>query len=350
MAEEHLSYAMRNTEAVQSFVSFNAPGDLKDWSFLAVELILLTGILCALAHALRYRRKHHSPSALLTLLGCFLYGLLVDIASYYTVENFWHGEFSVMFLYNRLPLYIALFYPAFIYHAIMTIRRYDFTPLVEAISVGFYGGLTYLIFDNLGPILGWWIWDRSDPTTLPYLNAVPVTSYHWFFTFTGTFALASRIVCWDWVEKGKRPALIAAGVASLPIVTCVIGGLLFVPYNLFGGNGMLGLASALHAVLFALAGMVFVFSFRKPATGRDRLLMVFPLTFVIGHLYIYIAKLDLFFSVDPSGMSSEGLAAGNLLAVVVAAIGSLAILFVSHPVEGHARPAAQTRRPPHVAR
>ena len=168
--EEHISYAMRNHEAVHSLISFNAPGALLDW---------------------------------------------IDIASYYTVENFWHGEFSVMLLYNRLPLYIALFYPAFIYHACMTIRRYGFSPVVEAISVGFYGGLMYLIFDNLGPMLNWWIWDRSDPTTWPYLNAVPITSYFWFFSFTGTFAFVSRIICWDWVAQGRSSKRIAAGFRNL---------------------------------------------------------------------------------------------------------------------------------------
>jgi hypothetical protein len=267
------------------------------------------------------------------LLSCFTYGLLIDIASYYTVENFWHGEFSVMFLYNRLPLYIALFYPAFIYHACMTIRRYEFSPAIEAISVGFYGGLTYLIFDNLGPMLNWWIWDRADPTTWPYLNAVPITSYFWFFAFTGTFAFVSRIICWDWVAQGKSPKAVAAGVAAIPFLVCLLGMGIFVPYNLLARNGMIPQAAALYGILFALAGMVFVFHFRKPSMDRDRLLMIFPLVYVVGHLYIYIAKFDLYFAVDASGSSSEGLAVGNLIAAVVAMIGSLAITLLSHPAE-----------------
>jgi hypothetical protein len=331
--EEHISYAMRNKEATEALISFNAPGALLDWSFLAIEAILVIGIACAIAHAVRHRKQHGSSSALLTLLGCFTYGLLMDIASYYTVENFWHGEFSVMFLYNRLPLYIALFYPAFIYHACMTIRRYGFSPLVEAISVGFYGGLTYLIFDNLGPMLDWWIWDRSDPTTWPYLNAVPITSYFWFFSFTGTFAFVSRIICWDWVAQGRSSRLIAAGVAAIPILVCVGGMLLFVPYNLLANNHMLPQAAALYAILFTLAGFVFVFHFRKPNVGRDRLLMVFPLIYVVGHLYIYIAKFDIYFSVEANGLSHEGLAVGNLLAAVAAMIGSLTITLLSHPAD-----------------
>ena len=331
--EEHISYAMRNDEAVDSLISFNAPGALLDWSFLAIEAILVIGTVCAIVHALRHRRENGVPSALLTLLGCFTYGLLIDIASYYTVENFWHGEFSVMLLYNRLPLYIALFYPAFIYHACMTIRRYGFSPVVEAISVGFYGGLMYLIFDNLGPMLNWWIWDRSDPTTWPYLNAVPITSYFWFFSFTGTFAFVSRIICWDWVAQGRSSKRIAAGVAAIPFLVCLLGMALFVPYNLLARNGMIPQAATLYAILFALAGLVFVLQFRKPGVPRDPLLMVFPLVYVVGHLYIYIAKFDLYFAVDAGGLSPEGLAVGNLIAAVVAMIGSLTITLLSHPAE-----------------
>lgn len=76
-----------------------------------------------------------------------------------------------------------------------------------------------------------------------------------------------------------------------------------------------------------------MFHFRRPRVPRDRLLMIFPLVYVVGHLYIYIAKFDHYFAVDPAGLSQEGLAVGNLIAVVVAMVGSLAITFLSHPVE-----------------
>ena len=107
--DEPISYAMRNTEALSNWLNFNAPSELKDWSFLAIEFILVVGTICTILHAVRHYKENGNYSALLTLLGAFGYGLLCDIASYYTVENFWHGEFSVMLVYNRLPLYIALF-------------------------------------------------------------------------------------------------------------------------------------------------------------------------------------------------------------------------------------------------
>ena len=329
--DEPISYAMRNTEALRNWLNFNAPSALKDWSFLAIEFILVVGTICTILHAVRHYKKNGNHSALLTLLGAFGYGLLCDIASYYTVENFWHGEFSVMLVYNRLPLYIALFYPVVIYHICMTIRRYEFSRTVETLSTAFYAGLIYMIFDNLGPMLNWWIWDRADPTTWPYLNAVPVTSYFWWFSFTGAFALVSRIVCWDWVEQGKSPKLIGAGVAVIPILVCVAGAALFVPYNLLAYNGMIPQAATMYAVVLGLSGLTFVLNFRKPSVPRDRLLMIFPLVYLVGLLFIYVAKFEIYFSVDANGLSAEGLAVGNLIVAVVAIIATTTITLVSHP-------------------
>ena len=187
MSNDHIAYAMNNSEATESLIYFNAPSDLLTPTHFGIESILIVGIFLSIIHAFRFDKTNGSNEARITLLNCFLYGLMMDILSYYTVENFWHGEFSVMFLYNRLPLYIAFFYPAFMYHAIMTIKRYDFTPVNEAIIIGFYAGLMYLIFDNTGPVLGWWIWDMQNPTTFPYIDSVPLNElslvlylYYWF--------------------------------------------------------------------------------------------------------------------------------------------------------------------------
>jgi hypothetical protein len=340
--QEHIAYAMRNEEATNSLLYFNSASELLDWSFLAIQGIIFIGVIISIIHALKYKQKTGSNSALLTLLACFLYGLTMDILSYYTVENFWHGEFSIMLLFNKLPLYIACFYPAFMYHAYMIIKRYDFSPLTEAICVGFYSGLMYLIFDNLGPILGWWIWDTSDPTTLPYINSVPLTSYHWFFTFSIAFALINRIISWNWVSSGASKIKLTIAHALQPIGTILLGTIFFIPYNLFSKSAppydMLPwaanfeLASLVHAVTFGLAGWLFLMKWRQPQGERDELLMAFPFLYLVGHAYMYIAKFDLFFTVNSEGLSN-GLAVGNLFAVLLALIGTSAIVLLSHPVK-----------------
>lgn len=105
---EQISYAIQNTAAREHFLTFNAPSKLLDWSHLAIEWIMILGALLALVHAIRTSKQTSSPSALYTFAGIFLYALVMDISSYYSVGNFWHGEFSVMLVWNRLPLYIAM--------------------------------------------------------------------------------------------------------------------------------------------------------------------------------------------------------------------------------------------------
>jgi hypothetical protein len=296
---------------------------------------LLIGIVLSIKHAFGFDKHQGGNSARLTLLNCFLYGLMMDILSYYTVENFWHGEFTVMFLYNRLPLYIALFYPSFMYHAIMTIKRYDFTPVKEAIIIGFFAGLMYLIFDNTGPVLGWWIWDRADATTLPYISSVPLTSYHWFFTFTIAFSFVNR---WVLGLNGQKTKQIMAIIAQ-PTLTILLGSLIFIPYNLFG-KGMppydmlpwdknLSLATMVHIVTFSAAGWLFLTQWRAPKADRDTLLMVFPFLYLVGHVYFNIYAYNLNFAADETGMVNE-FAAGNLVAVLSATVLCSVIIVLTH--------------------
>lgn len=337
--QDHIAYAMRNEEATKALIYFNAPSQLLDWTFLAIQAIVITGLILAIVHAVKYKKRTGSNSALLTLLACFLYGITMDTLSYYTVENFWHGEFSVMFLYNKLPLYIACFYPAFMYHTYMTIKRYNFTPLVEAICVGFFSGFLYLIFDNLGPMLGWWIWDTSDATTWPYVDSVPLTSYHWFFTFTIAFSLINRMISWNWLEKNVSKIKIFIAHLLQPIATILLGSLFFIPYNLFSKSAPpydmlpwaanLEIAALVHVLSFSAAGWLFLMHWKKPIEDRDTLLMVFPFLYLVGHAYMYIAKIDLFFTLDVTKMTN-GVAVGNLLAVVLAMIACTWIVVVSH--------------------
>ena len=106
---------------------------------------------------------------------------------------------------------------------------------------------------------------------------------------------------------------------------------------MFSQNGMLGLAATFYALVFGSAGLVFVMQYRRPRQARDPLLMIFPLVYVVGLLFIYVAKFDIYFSVDANGLSAQGLAVGNLAAVMMAMVGSLTITLLSHPVPEDAR-------------
>ena len=313
-------------------ISVHSPTDLPDATFLAIELLMLLGAGLAVAHALRERRRTGGSGALLALAGCFLYGLVVDITAYYTVDSFRHGEFTVMFLNHRLPLYIALFYPAFLYPVLMTVRRFGLTPRVEAISVGFYGGVTYLVFDNLGPLLGWWTWDRSSDYNKPFLDSVPLTSYQWFFLFTAAFAYVAGRVCWD-RAPGRSTRRTWLEVLAIPPVTYLLGALVFVPFNVLVANEWYTLDAFVYAVLFTAAGFAFLLSLRRVRVPRDPLLMAFPLLWVVGLLYLYVATYHRTLGTTPDGLAPSGRPVGNLVLVVVAMVASVAITLVAHPLE-----------------
>lgn len=339
--EEHISYAMRNVEASQAWLHFNSPSQLLDWSHLAIELIFVVGLILSIIHAWRYYKSNNSPSALLTLLAAFLYGLVMDILSYYTVENFWHGEFSVMLLFNKLPLYITCLYPALIYHAIMTIRRYQFTKIVEAISTGLFAGFLYMIFDNLGPMLGWWIWDTTDPTTFPYVSSVPLTSYAWMFLFTSAFTYINRAISWDWIANGKSKWKITLAHVFQPIATIFMGVILFIPRNLFARNtppwdllpwdANPEMGAFVYLIMFSFGAWFFLMKWRQPKVERDVLLMIFPFIYLVGLSYIIIAKFPLFFAVTAEGLRN-GLAVGNLPVMLIALVISAAVVLLSHPL------------------
>jgi hypothetical protein len=61
--------------------------------------------------------------------------------------------------------------------------------------------------------------------------------------------------------------------------------------------------------------------------------MIFPLVYLVGLLFIYIAKFDIYFPIDANGLSAEGLAVGNLIVAVVAIIATTTITLLAHPTE-----------------
>lgn len=307
-------------------ISFQSPADAPDATFLAIELLMLLGATIAVTHAWQHFRRTGSKGALLTLAACFAYGLVVDITAYYTVDSFRHGEFTVMFLNHRLPLYIALFYPAFLYPAFMTVSRFGFTPKVEAISVGFYGGVTYLLFDNLGPLLGWWTWDRDSELNKPFLDSVPLTSYQWFFLFTAAFAYVARRLLWATGASWRR-------VLAVPPLTYLLGAVVFIPFNVLVANEWFALDAFVYATAFTAAGFVFLLSLRRVRLPRDPLLMAFPLLWVVGLLYLYVATYHRTFGTGADGLAPDGRPVGSIVLVVMAMVASVAMTLVAHPLE-----------------
>ena len=94
---------------------------------------------------------------------------------------FAHNEFTVQFMYDRLPLYIVAFYPAIITLAYELVRGFGIFArrgaAVGALAVAFVAQVFYEIFDHLGPQLKWWAWNHDNvQVNHPMFASVPMNS------------------------------------------------------------------------------------------------------------------------------------------------------------------------------
>lgn len=198
-----------------TLVSFNDP------TALPISFVLLeTGVMLWAALTLRHAIRTGRP-ALLTWLTIFVYGLVMELVSYNAVDNFAHGQFTVMFYDRQLPLYITVVYPVLLYTGIALARRLRLAPAAEAITAGILIVCIDVPFDITGPRLGWWRWFDNDPNIAYRWLGVPVTSYYWHLTF-------GAILCWLTARAARRSLW-----WCLPITvgTIVLGVMAFLPFH-----------------------------------------------------------------------------------------------------------------------
>lgn len=169
-------------------LNLHDPFALDHWTMLVIELAMLVGAGLALHHAVR-RRREGDPTGLAIWLAAIVYLVIVEPPLYFPDEFglqehlgliFVHNEFTVQFLWDRLPLYIICIYPvmAFLSYELVRVlgvfeRR---GPFVSALTVGFVYHCFYEIFDHVGPQLRWWIWNPSAPSNEPFFASVPISS------------------------------------------------------------------------------------------------------------------------------------------------------------------------------
>ncbi len=346
--EEHVAYAMQNADAIQSLIYLNNPLTLRNWTFNVVETTVFLGAILGFLHSIREYKKRGNKAPFFTWLACLWYGIFLEIFVYNFVDNFWHGEFSVMFYHNRFPLYIVLIYPSLIYHVFMTIERFriyllPYGRIIEAILVGWASQMMYLLYDNIGPQFHWWIWNPGDVTLLPMWEAVPATSYHWIFGFTIAFAWLCRVLIWDNAIKWRNTNWkFFAAVLFIGIVTNVIGSLIFGPYNMLAygyrafeydipyGLQQYGWASFLLVVyLFAGAYLYFLTPKVHPKKP-DLQLMIFPVLWCSIYIGLYAYSWSELYSIGADGITSFNTPIGNWIIVLVGMHMSFVIIGKAH--------------------
>ena len=169
-------------------VNLHNPFGLDHWTMLVIEVAMLVGAVLALRHALR-RRRQGDPTTLAIWLAAIAYLVIVEPPLYFPQQFglqdqvgliFVHNQFTVQFLWDRLPLYIVSIYPVMAvlaYELVRALGVFERRRLfTAALTVGFVYHVFYEVFDHVGPQLRWWIWNPAAPTNEPMLASVPVSS------------------------------------------------------------------------------------------------------------------------------------------------------------------------------
>jgi hypothetical protein len=254
------------------------------WHFVGLELVTLLVAGLTLRHALRAHARG-DRAALFTWLTIVVYGVAMEVVSYNLVDNFAHGQFTVMFYDRQLPLYVTAIYPVLLYTGIATARWLGLRPAAEAVAAGALIVAMDASFDLVGPRAGWWRWYDTDPNIAYRWAGVPVTSFYWHLAFGGVLAaLTAR------VARARRPPPWLALPLSAAVI--VLGVLCFMPFH---GLAALGVSHGVivgSALTAAAAVAAAAFRLRRGASRpRDTGLLGLWLPFVGFHaaVAIYLA-------------------------------------------------------------
>ena len=345
-AEAVTGYLGFSCHEVNPVVSLNNPADLYSWTQPVLELLIIGGAVFAFVHAIR-RLRAGDATPLALCLGSLLYLAITEPPLYFPewfgLDKvygfiFAHNEFTVQFMYDRLPLYIVAFYPAIITLAYEVVRGFGVFarrgPAAGAVAVAFVAQVFYEIFDHLGPQLKWWAWNEENvQVNHPMFASVPMNSMVLFASVS--LAFLTYVV----VRLQNRPLaarVIVAGVLTPPAMA-VAG----IPSSLFGGD-FPGISQSIPAqawvlglelaAIWLVGGWLTLREARAPRADGERpspFAAIYPATFLAVHGLLWISALPQFLRAE-DGVTAAGTPIGSgwyVLACFAAAFGVLVLLF-----------------------
>lgn len=282
MGSAHIS-SMDNPAAQASLLWLNDPLALP-WHMVAMESVYLLCMGLVVLHAVRAHRWG-DRTAPFTVLGLLVYGVTIEALSAAYVNNFWHGEFTVMLLHNRLPLYILASY-TIIYFAVKMVERLGMGALAEACSVGLLMLCIDLLWENFGPQLGWWIWSDTDPSVAIRWWDAPVSCHLWQMFFSGSFALMNRKLIAEWAaSRPYDPKRLLAAAIATGLATVVLGTLLLQPSNWLLAHPWMVHGYAIVWIVTALA--VALSADRNPVFEPDAWLLSVPALLIAFYTVVF---------------------------------------------------------------
>lgn len=307
--------ALLRTETLTLYSPLSLPVHM-----LALELVFVICAGIALRHALLLHRRG-DPKPLFVWLCTLAYGLMIEILSYNFLDNFTHGQFTVMLYHRRLPLYIAILYPVFQYTSIELVRGARLRLWCEPFLIGLVIVAMDFPYDISGPDAGWWTWSAKDPNLSYRWHGVPVTSYYWHLAFGGALAFLARVLG-RWAAPAPVNSLLAAlRMVALAVVvgvlTLVLGVVAFLPFHFLKAHGVSD--GALVAGLLIIAAGVSALGLRRPQerVAPERSLALIPMLYAALHLTV---ALWIYLGGSESDPAALGKFAVKLLAAVALVI------------------------------
>jgi hypothetical protein len=325
-----------------AFLHLRNPFALSNGTLPVLELMMVTGAVLALVHALRRLHRDGDPTNLALWFATVVYLFVIEIPLYFPnvfgVQDqlgvvFAHNVFTAQFLFDRLPLYIVALYPAVVSLAYEIVRSLgvfrDRGIVVGAICVGFVHHCLYEVFDQLGPQLRWWSWNTENPINHPMLASVPMTSVFIFATLGPIVVtlLVLRLVrtgrsglAWRTVLAG---VLVPAGIALFSI-----------PTSLFGGRHP---HTAVQAVIFStelvvvgvIALPILVRQWRQESAEPNRFVGSFGALYLVVLAALWASAFGDYVAAS-HGITADGTPTGNIAyAAVCFLIAALAVCSVS---------------------
>jgi hypothetical protein len=341
-AEAVTRYLGFSCHDVNPVVSVNNPAGLYSWTQPILELLIIGGAVYAFILAFR-RLRDGDGTNLALCLGSLVYLAITEPPLYFPewfgLDNvygfiFAHNEFTVQFMYDRLPLYIVAFYPAIITLSYEIVRALGIFakrgPVVGAVAVAFVAQVFYEIFDQLGPQLKWWAWnDANVQVNHPMLASVPMNSMVLFASVS--LAFLTYVV----VRLQRSP--IAARVLVAGVLTPLAMVVASLPSSLFGGDipglpqnvpaqaWVLGLELA---AIWLVGGWLVMRDARaEPGAGEplSRFVVVYPAAFLVVHGLLWLSALPQFLAAK-DGITAAGTPIGSGWYVLACFVAASAVL------------------------
>jgi hypothetical protein len=320
-----------------AFIHLRNPSALSNWTLPILELMMVTGAVMALVHAVRRLRRDGDPTNLALWFATVVYLFVIEIPLYFPnvfgIQDqlgvvFAHNVFSVQFLFDRLPLYIVALYPAVVSLAYEIVRSLgvfrDRGIVVGAICVGFVHHCLYEVFDQLGPQLRWWAWNTANPINHPMLASVPMTSVFIFATL-GPIVVTLLVL---WLVRGRGPGLawrtVLAGVL-VPVGVAVFS----IPTSLFGGRhphtGVQAVIFSIELAAIAVIALpILIRQWRQGSVSRNGFVRIFGTLYLVVLAMLWASALGDYVTAS-HGITADGTPTGNVgyaaACFVIAALG-----------------------------